>query len=230
MTTSLIHLTSSDIANIADVTLSTVSNWRSRHRDFPKPVSGSGSSPRFDATEVRQWLTARGRKVKDLAADRVLWNVLNQWGGGAPVEEIGKFVSALLVWRYVADPDSPGFIVDLSPAGQWSNLTQQRGPTGVLTVLREGVREFYDKTQGEYQLVFDDLLKLAEQSSRDNASRSVDGLVDVINSFESNELGAVYVAFQDRLTQSMHRKFDEYASSAALIDLMVAVSEDIPGP
>ena len=230
MNTNPIHLTSSDIAKMADVSLSTVSNWRARHQDFPEPVSGSGSSPRFDVIEVRQWLTARGRKIKDLSADRVLWNVMNQWRGGAPVEEIGKFVSALLVWRFVTDPASPGFVVELSSAGQWPNLTQQRGSSDVFFVLREGVQEFYDKTQGNYQPIFDDLFQFIDWGPQGDISQPMDSLVDIINSFDSHELGAVYMAFQDRLTQSMHRKFDEYASSNALIDLMVAVSEDIPGP
>ncbi|GAB3724524.1 N-6 DNA methylase [Nocardiopsis nanhaiensis] len=55
-----IEVTSADIARLAGVRPAAVSNWRRRHSDFPKPVGGTGRSPRFDLAEVEAWLAARG--------------------------------------------------------------------------------------------------------------------------------------------------------------------------
>ena len=71
--TNNLTISASDIAQLAGVGRSTVSNWRARHEDFPEPVAGSAASPRFDAAAVRAWLTTYGKEVKGLSADRTLW-------------------------------------------------------------------------------------------------------------------------------------------------------------
>lgn len=49
-----------DIARMAEVTPAAVSNWTTRHHDFPKPlrVWGAGRFKIFSWTEVREWLTS----------------------------------------------------------------------------------------------------------------------------------------------------------------------------
>ena len=53
-------LTSSEVAQAAGVVPSTVSNWRRRHDDFPRPAaSGPGGADLFDADAVLAWLRRR---------------------------------------------------------------------------------------------------------------------------------------------------------------------------
>lgn len=55
------QLTAAEISRLAGVTRATVSNWRRRHPDFPKPSGGSESSPTYERAEVEAWLAARGQ-------------------------------------------------------------------------------------------------------------------------------------------------------------------------
>lgn len=55
MTTEVSHLTLTAVAKRAEVRLSAVSNWRSRHSDFPRPVVVSGQEV-FKVGEVAKWL------------------------------------------------------------------------------------------------------------------------------------------------------------------------------
>lgn len=59
------------IARLAGVTRATVSNWRRRHPDFPRPVDGSEARPRYDLDQVRTWLADRGRLPPDSPADEL---------------------------------------------------------------------------------------------------------------------------------------------------------------
>ena len=55
-------VSASDIAELADVGPSAVSNWRKRFPDFPQPVgTGPTGGDLFDATEVDEWLRSTGR-------------------------------------------------------------------------------------------------------------------------------------------------------------------------
>lgn len=65
MTTPIQRLTVSDIAKLAQVERSTVSNWQRRHDDFPKPLPDTSGRPQFDAAAVRDWLA---RRYPDMAA------------------------------------------------------------------------------------------------------------------------------------------------------------------
>lgn len=58
-----------DIARLAGVKPATVSNWRKRYEDFPKPVDGTEARPLFSIEEVTMWLTGRGIEVASDATD-----------------------------------------------------------------------------------------------------------------------------------------------------------------
>lgn len=76
MTTERVELTSADIARLANVRPSAVSNWRRRHADFPAPVGGSDKNPTFDLTEIMDWLRQQGRSVEIPLVER-LWRGLD---------------------------------------------------------------------------------------------------------------------------------------------------------
>src|ERR1700754_3369817 len=68
-----------DIARLGRVGRAAVSNWRRRHDDFPQPVAGTVSNPRFALSEVEAWLRRNGKSYQLSAADRV-WQRLVSGG------------------------------------------------------------------------------------------------------------------------------------------------------
>lgn len=66
-----VEVTSADIARLAGVRPTAVSNWRRRHADFPQPVGGTEKSPRFLLADVRDWLQAQGKSTSSPSLDRL---------------------------------------------------------------------------------------------------------------------------------------------------------------
>ncbi|MGW1799207.1 N-6 DNA methylase [Streptomyces sp. NPDC001984] len=225
-------ISASDIAQLAGVGRSTVSNWRSRHEDFPKPVAGSAASPRFDAAQVRAWLKANKKDIFGLSADRVLWSALDAWRGIAAPEEMGDIASALITWRYVSDPESPGFDSALPAELQWPRLRHAEPDDRLVQMIRQGMR-IYEDTHPERGPIF------AAVSER-HASRLLSALeeqpwhllkfIDILNTLQASHMGEAFEAFQDRLTNTARRGYDEHASSAVLVDLVAAAAKSVPGP
>lgn len=60
----VVEVSSADIARIADVRPTAVSNWRKRHEDFPRPIGGTEKSPRFNLSQVIGWLSEQGKSVE----------------------------------------------------------------------------------------------------------------------------------------------------------------------
>ncbi|MBF6353617.1 N-6 DNA methylase [Nocardia higoensis] len=58
-------MTATEISKLVGVTRATVSNWRKRHEDFPKPVGGTEFRPVFDWNAVQAWLADRGQDAAD---------------------------------------------------------------------------------------------------------------------------------------------------------------------
>lgn len=77
MNASISRMTVSDIAKLAGVQKSTVSNWRRRHSDFPQPLSEGTARPQFDTHAVRAWLSSRN--LVDLVEDGRATEVVRNW-------------------------------------------------------------------------------------------------------------------------------------------------------
>ncbi len=80
------EVSAADIARIAGVRPSAVSNWRRRHDDFPKPVGGTDKSPRFDLVAVEAWLRSQGRAAEVPESER-LWQVFDSARGTMPMAD-----------------------------------------------------------------------------------------------------------------------------------------------
>lgn len=228
-----ITIATSDIAQLAGVARSTVSNWRTRHKDFPQPVAGSAASPRFAAADVRSWLEAHGKKIKDLSPVRVLWNVLDLGRGSASPQELGEFASSLIAWRYVSDPESPGFDNTLPPETWWPHLREHKGnPDDLREQLRRGM-DSYEHSHPERAPLFGDLFGGRAGELFDDARRGTAllfRLIQALSDFEASSLGEVYVSFRDHLTYSAGRGYDDLATSSNLVDLIATAARRIPGP
>lgn len=98
-------MSAADIARIARVRPSAVSNWRRRHDDFPMPVSGTDKSPRFDLAAVEDWLHAQGR-MSEIPGDERLWQAFETASGvmttGDSLVEAG-----LLLYYLDRNPGTP---------------------------------------------------------------------------------------------------------------------------
>lgn len=73
------QITVGEIAELADVGPSAVSNWRSRHGDFPLPVEETSTGDLFDMSEVITWLESHGKSftVPERQWVHTLWEGLD---------------------------------------------------------------------------------------------------------------------------------------------------------
>jgi len=69
-----------DIARLAGVGRSAVSNWRRRYAGFPQPVAGTPASPLFALAEVEGWLRGQGRLLEVPLVERA-WQELRVHAG-----------------------------------------------------------------------------------------------------------------------------------------------------
>ena len=74
------QVTAAGIARRAGVGRAAVSNWRKRHAEFPKPVSG-GASPVFSWVEVERWLVDTGKGDQLATAGRTTTGTQSLGGG-----------------------------------------------------------------------------------------------------------------------------------------------------
>jgi hypothetical protein len=90
-------VSAADIARLADVGRTAVSNWRRRHPDFPRPVGGTPASPLFALGDVEAWLRAQGKLLQVPLAERA-WQELRARAGddlrlAATLAEAGEFMA-----------------------------------------------------------------------------------------------------------------------------------------
>lgn len=104
MGTGEVEVSSADIARIAGVKPTAVSNWRRRHDDFPKPVGGTDRSPRFDLGQVEEWLSTH-RQVPSIDPDQRLWQALDSLRGSVPVDAV-LVQAGVLLWHLGRDPEA----------------------------------------------------------------------------------------------------------------------------
>lgn len=98
-------MSAADIARIAGVRPSAVSNWRRRHDDFPRPVGGTDISPRFDLAAVEAWLQAQGR-MPEIPADERLWQAFESARGVMPTGD-ALVAAGLLLYYLHRHPGTP---------------------------------------------------------------------------------------------------------------------------
>jgi hypothetical protein len=92
----------SEVAQLAGVRPSAVSNWRSRSADFPMPVDGT----RYLRAEIETWLRQHNKdvRVSRSTADggQLLWHSADALRAMAPVEEILVLLLQILTLRATA--------------------------------------------------------------------------------------------------------------------------------
>lgn len=115
-------LSPSDVADLARVGRSVVSNWRKRHVDFPPAVAGTEAKPLFARRAVVAWLSGRGYKIEDEASGRI-WSALNAMRDRVRLEDAADFVLLLATLKR-SGPGAFEAIVNTHPAEQGGELSK----------------------------------------------------------------------------------------------------------
>jgi transposase-like protein len=100
-----VEVSASDIARIAGVRPSAVSNWRRRHGDFPGPIAGTEKSPRFRLADVEEWLRAQGKAPEIPALER-LWQTFESAHGTMSLTE-ALAMAGILLYHLGRHPQGP---------------------------------------------------------------------------------------------------------------------------
>lgn len=109
-----------EIASIAGVQRSAVSNWRKRHPDFPHPAVETPSGLLFDLGLVELWLFEHGKVTTPISATSILWRFIN-----ATQSEPGPlrdFLISALVYLEACDRAQSGGVIRVADADRWSSI------------------------------------------------------------------------------------------------------------
>jgi SAM-dependent methyltransferase len=137
-------VSAADIARLADVGRSAVSNWRRRYAGFPQPAGGTPVAPLFALAEVEAWLRGQGKLLEVPLAERA-WQELRAQAGddlhlGAALADAGEQMAH---GRKVRPAAVAELVTVLGAADAFEVLlsrlqeTQARGATATLADLAE---------------------------------------------------------------------------------------------
>jgi hypothetical protein len=108
----------SDIADIAGVSRSAVSNWRKRADDFPNPVGGSSAQPLFSREEVTRWLVSHGYAPKADHGETGVWAAMNALRDELSADDAAQVILSLTCARKLTDQALAGGLVGM----RWADL------------------------------------------------------------------------------------------------------------
>ena len=192
------ELSASDIADLAGVSPSAVSNWRKRYVDFPAPIDSTGRWVRFRGEEVLEWLTANdkipaaaGPSTELTGIEDVLWEVVDRtrWTLD-PLESLAvaaAFAATLVEPGPAWEDEHEEVLADLSELfGQ-----ELRAIEGTEDLYSNLVLEFSTVDAG-YQEIADAVLKVADRignSTRNNEGTTPPEVADFIAAAVAPSLG-----------------------------------------
>ncbi len=101
----LLNLT--DIARLAGVSRTVVSNWRKRHTDFPAPTAEPASGPVFNRDDIAAWLERHrpraAKTVQPLGFEAKLWQAADALRNSMDPSEYKHVVLGLIFLKYISD-------------------------------------------------------------------------------------------------------------------------------
>lgn len=95
-------INTTEIAQMANVSVSTVSNWKRRSDTFPEPVGTKDGKPAFDYDQVARWLRDNDKEFHDSRVRSLVWEYANQVRGKMDAIEGGARFVAFLHLRKAA--------------------------------------------------------------------------------------------------------------------------------
>ncbi|WP_017624456.1 N-6 DNA methylase [Nocardiopsis chromatogenes] len=133
-------VSAADIARLAGVGRSAVSNWRRRFTDFPRPVAGAPSNPLFALEEVEQWCLERGKPFEADDLDRLWQRVQAEVEGVRLAEFVAHAGAALSGGHGAGVPEPPEEWSPLFEALAAAAEKADDGAVGVFSRLCERFR------------------------------------------------------------------------------------------
>lgn len=97
-----LFINTTEIAQMANVSVSTVSNWKRRSDTFPEPVGTKDGKPAFDYDQVARWLRDNDKEFHDSRVRSLVWEYANQVRGKMDAIEGGARFVAFLHLRKAA--------------------------------------------------------------------------------------------------------------------------------
>lgn len=177
----------SDIAEIAGVSRSAVSNWRKRAGDFPNPVGGSSAKPLFSREEVTRWLVNHGYAPKADHGETGVWAAMNALRDELSADDAAQVILSLTCARKLTDQALAGGLVGV----QWADSAS------LLPDLRQQVLELFTRLDPAGDLLSAEVL--TGQSLNPQALARV---VDMIAKADPGHLGTIADFVLERLAKA----------------------------
>ena len=212
-------INASEIAEIAGVGPSAVSNWKRRHSDFPAEVEPG----LFDRAEVIAWLEDTGKDVnlEPESIDSVIWGLADVVRGVLRVDEMPEVMLQLFALR-AAESGSYERLLPL--ANTWEQLENE---------LREDLSAVYRSIIGAIGDSDPDLARALRFSSTVNRMSSLDWrrLVDAVAQLDplQTDWARASSALVTGFVERHGAKGGEHSSGSALVDVMMALLDPIEG-
>lgn len=116
-----VYLSLSDVAEIARVGASAVSNWRKRHEDFPPPRLQTPGGDLFSLAEVERWLLENEKISGPVPPSAVLWRIADAVRGSWTADELRHFMLSALVYLVACERATNGRL-DMATEEQWESV------------------------------------------------------------------------------------------------------------
>jgi type I restriction-modification system DNA methylase subunit len=178
----------SDIADIAGVSRSAVSNWRKRAGDFPNPVGGSSAQPLFSREEVTRWLVSHGYTPKADHGETAVWAAMNALRDELSADDAAQVILSLTCARKLTDQT----LADDLGGMRWADLASLRPGE-----LRQQLLELFMRLDPAENLLCGEVL--TGQSLNPQALARV---VDMIAEADPSHLDAIADFVLERLAKA----------------------------
>jgi len=164
----------SDIAEMAQVKRSAVSNWPKRYKDFPSPRMVTSSGALYDSAEVERWLIESGKISGPVPPSIRLWKLADNLRDVWTPAEIADFIVGCTVLVHELGPAN-------AMAGDdrewWDHLRETRQEDLYEVVLAKAVE--WEAREPAYPGVATTGLLLKPRPSGELLARVLDALVSI---------------------------------------------------
>jgi len=209
-----------EIADIAGVKRTAVSNWRKRYDDFPEPVVDTPSGVLFDFVEVERWLIEKEKIAQRVPISKILWRTLDALRGDLDVRDSGDLVNAALAYLEICDRAERGQVPPLAPGLSWKEI-RGAGPSDALARLRSAAEQI-EADNPELEGLIIDGLGFGRERVRNVILETID-LLDRATRAEDTPRFAVFEDARDRVHQ-VARFSGEHATPASLEYLLARLT------
>jgi N-6 DNA Methylase len=176
-------VTLAQIAELAGVTQSAVSNWRKRYDDFPSPVSSTASGrDLFSLPALYVWLASRDRPVPPMTNESILFEAADMLRAEADANRVTEILCAAITLEFISDDGAVGLLEELGLAENLDRTNALAGVFEPVTSISPAAASRLLQLVG--RLEHDQLPNLFEsvlaRRTRFNETRTSQGLVELL--------------------------------------------------